>query len=208
MKKGKSFSVTNPLITFKLGLFIIGFFIILIILNTIFSEPPHYPMYITITLFVFIPVSLVTSWSGLYKVTVNGQKITVRRGLGLKYYLDVSEITSVDWKIVLTTMGKNEIITVRTPSNRFSIEVLMVGFEKMAEYISENVDESKIKIHIKDTINKNYKNPEVEMLKKLWRGEEVVCPKCGNGILTHLHKEPKKSDCNWKCTICDEIYKI
>lgn len=51
------------------------------------------------------------------------------------------------------------------------------------------------------------RDTEVTLLKKLWRGEAVVCPKCGSGTLTHLHKKAKKSDCDWKCPVCDEIYR-
>ena len=48
---------------------------------------------------------------------------------------------------------------------------------------------------------------EVALLKKLWSGEKVSCPKCGEAILTHLHKKAKKSDCDWKCPACGEIYR-
>lgn len=51
------------------------------------------------------------------------------------------------------------------------------------------------------------RDAEVALLKKLWRGEEVLCPKCGECILVHLHKKAKKSDCNWKCPKCGEIYR-
>ena len=48
---------------------------------------------------------------------------------------------------------------------------------------------------------------EVALLKKMWRAEEVACPKCGNATLVHLHKKAKKSDCDWKCPACGEIYR-
>ena len=48
---------------------------------------------------------------------------------------------------------------------------------------------------------------EVAFLKKLWRGEPAACPKCGKSLLTHLHKKAKKSDCDWKCPCCGEIYR-
>ena len=51
------------------------------------------------------------------------------------------------------------------------------------------------------------RSTEVAMLKKLWLGEEVVCPKCREDILVHLHKKAKKSDCDWKCPKCGEIYR-
>ena len=51
------------------------------------------------------------------------------------------------------------------------------------------------------------RDSEVILLKKLWRGEPVTCPKCQKAILEHLHKKAKKSDCDWKCPECGEIYR-
>ena len=48
---------------------------------------------------------------------------------------------------------------------------------------------------------------EVQLLKRLWRSEPVDCPKCGRARLTYLHKKAKKSDCDWKCPACGEIYR-
>ena len=48
---------------------------------------------------------------------------------------------------------------------------------------------------------------EVQLLKKLWNKEEVLCPKCGAAHLVHLHPKAKKSDCDWKCPACGEIYR-
>lgn len=153
MNKKDDISVTNPSHAFVLGLVLTGLVIILITLYTIFSEPPHYPMYITFTLLVFIPGILVMSWLKLFKVTVTGQKITVRRGTGLKYHFDVSEITKVDCKITNTKIGQTAKITVRTASKHFSIDNLMIGFAKTSEYILNNVDESKVKIQTKTFVN-------------------------------------------------------
>lgn len=48
---------------------------------------------------------------------------------------------------------------------------------------------------------------EVKLLKKLWLEEPVLCPKCHEAELTHLHKKAKKSNTRWKCPACGEIYK-
>lgn len=65
----------------------------------------------------------------------------------VKYSFDVSEIVRVDWKIVDGGMGRNENITIRTASKRFSVGTLMNGFDDMSAYITANVDSSKIQIH-------------------------------------------------------------
>jgi len=48
---------------------------------------------------------------------------------------------------------------------------------------------------------------EVRLLKCLWTGAPTRCPKCGGAQLEHLHKKAKKSDCDWKCPACGEIYR-
>ena len=33
------------------------------------------------------------------------------------------------------------------------------------------------------------------------------CPRCGGAELTYLHKKAKKSNNDWKCPACGEIYR-
>ena len=47
----------------------------------------------------------------------------------------------------------------------------------------------------------------VKLLKRLWTSQPTVCPKCGGAELVHLHKKAKKSDCDWTCPACGEIYR-
>ena len=51
------------------------------------------------------------------------------------------------------------------------------------------------------------RDSEIALMKKLWRSENVVCPKCGKATLTHLHRKAKKSDCDWKCPSFGDIYR-
>lgn len=48
---------------------------------------------------------------------------------------------------------------------------------------------------------------EAALLKALWRGEPVLCPKCKADPLTHLHQKAKKSDYDGKCPSCGTIYR-
>ena len=48
---------------------------------------------------------------------------------------------------------------------------------------------------------------ELRFLKTLWSGRSVLCPKCGGAQLVHLHQGAKKSDTEWKCPACGEIYR-
>lgn len=51
------------------------------------------------------------------------------------------------------------------------------------------------------------RDEELRFLKRLWSGEATVCPKCGDGTLQRLHKKAKKSDVDWVCPVCGEIYR-
>lgn len=48
---------------------------------------------------------------------------------------------------------------------------------------------------------------EAALRKRLWNKEKTVCPKCRKAELEYLHKKAKKSDCDWKCPVCGEIYR-
>ena len=48
---------------------------------------------------------------------------------------------------------------------------------------------------------------EVTFLKKLWTAQPTLCPKCGGAKLVHLHSKAKKSNCDWKCPACGEIFR-
>lgn len=48
---------------------------------------------------------------------------------------------------------------------------------------------------------------EVALLKKLWCEQSACCPKCGKAQLVPLHKKAKKSNCDWQCPACGEIYR-
>ena len=53
----------------------------------------------------------------------------------------------------------------------------------------------------------NSSDAEVRLLKKLLTSQPVTCPKCGSAQLEHLHKKAQKSDCDWRCPACGEIYR-
>ena len=48
---------------------------------------------------------------------------------------------------------------------------------------------------------------EVAFLKRLWTEQPTTCPKCKSATLVFLHKKAKKSNCDWKCPACEEIYR-
>lgn len=51
------------------------------------------------------------------------------------------------------------------------------------------------------------RDDEVRLLKSLWSEQPTICPKCEKAELVHLHKKAKKSNNDWKCPECGEIYR-
>ena len=86
----------------------------------------------------------IVTWICKLKIVVSGSKITVRKILGFKYSVDVSEITKIKWIINDTRLGVNEKILIYVNSEHFAVETLMDGFEIMSEYLLKNVDPDKI----------------------------------------------------------------
>ena len=44
------------------------------------------------------------------------------------------------------------------------------------------------------------------ILKKMWNGEKVMCPKCNEEYLIPLHKKRKDNE-DFKCPKCGEIFR-
>ncbi len=150
MSKNFNFKVSNSQGIIGPIVFLNLFFIVLSIIYTVVTREPNYPMYVLITLFVIVPSVIVILWIKLFRIKVNNLTITVRKGNGSQYSLDVFNIVSIEWKKVYTDFLHTEKITVRTLSKRFSVDSAMIGFNRMAEYINNNVSVDKIHIIEKD----------------------------------------------------------
>lgn len=156
MGKKKKFTVKNSRILFNLSMVVIGLMVLMNVLFTIFSKPPHLVMYIVTLILFVLPCTIAAMWSGLYKVTMDGSQITVRRATGFQYSLAVSDIKRVNWrknKVRMPAVDEPsgeaqvglQVLRIYTSSGkRFSAEAMMEGFDEMSEYILENVDSSKI----------------------------------------------------------------
>ena len=53
----------------------------------------------------------------------------------------------------------------------------------------------------------NTREEELAFLKRLWQELPTLCPCCGKSELTYLHKKAKKSNNDWKCPACGEIFR-
>lgn len=147
----ENFTVINPPITFWLCITILVFFIILIIITTLFTPPPHTAMYVCVMIFVFIPGSIISIWTKMFRIKVKGTKIYVRKSLGLiNFDIDISDITNVKLEITDTKFGRNEkLIVFTSKGKKIPVETIMINSNKMIKFIEKNVDKTKI--------SKNYK---------------------------------------------------
>ena len=62
-------------------------------------------------------------------------------------------------------------------------------------------------LFLEDAVYYKTRAEDVAFLKRLWQEEPTLCPKCGGAELVFLHKKAKKSNNDWKCPACGEIYR-
>lgn len=126
------------------------FLFIMMIVISLIQQKFILPMYIIIILLVTVPSVFALMWINLFSVVANERTITVRRWSGSRFSFDISEIISVQWKIVDTDFIHTEKITVNTANKRFSVDTAMNGFDQLAGYIQGNVDNRRIQYIKKD----------------------------------------------------------
>lgn len=122
-----------------------GFFIIMLvpIIFTIIDKNNWISLIVFFLL--FCPFLFTAIWSYRFKIIVKNKTITVKRGIGKEYSFNVNEITKVVHRInKYNQIEKLVKITIYTKRKKVSVESLMIGMEKMASYITENVDAKKI----------------------------------------------------------------
>lgn len=103
----------------RLSLVVIGLFVILNVMYTLFTPPPHIAMYGWLTAIVLIPFTWMLVMERTYRIEVDGTRISVRRRLGLsRFIFDISDITNVDAKIVDSGVGRLSNMTIRTSDGK------------------------------------------------------------------------------------------
>lgn len=140
------FAVTFPPIYSRLTLLIIVFVLILNVMYTLFTPPPHIAMYGWFTALVFIPFTWMLVWEKTFKIEVDGTRISVRRRLGfVRYSFDISEIIKVEAKTVDSGAGRLMSMRVYLPGGRnLPIDNLLTNAGKLMKLIEASVDENKI----------------------------------------------------------------
>lgn len=140
-----TFKVYMPKWLYKLA--IAGFLFCVLVPGLMCLINDHSLVGIIVCAVFFSPFLVGALWGYRFRVIVRQDTITVRQGIGKEYSFHVNEITKVVRRInrnsIAGTLNKT---TIYTKSRHVSVETLMVGYDKMESYISENVDPQKIVI--------------------------------------------------------------
>lgn len=145
MKVRSRFTVKNPAYTFYLGLLGVGG-VVLICGIQVFINKGNISFIIMLFLLPYLFMSIwLMLMAKVFRVMVNGTKVSVRTWMGRKYHFDIFEVEHVEWKKAVSGFICTEQMKIRIRSGKkVRIESLMDGFESMSDFISANVDESKI----------------------------------------------------------------
>lgn len=146
MSSKNKFAVTYPPIYSRLTLLVIVLVVILNVMFTLFTPPPHIAMYGWFTAIVFIPFTWMLIMEKIYKIEVDGTRISVRRRLGLsRFNFDISDIVRVDAKTVDSGVGRLRNMTIHTSGGKkVNVDALLSNGGKLMKLITDSVDESKI----------------------------------------------------------------
>jgi hypothetical protein len=149
-----------------LGFVFLGIFALIAALMAVFNSGSTPPVVagLMFTPFMLIPLAMILlGW--LFKVDVDGRRVSVRTMFGRKYSFDVSEVKWVFYNILnvkikvdrgivewgqeywdmLTNGGNHRVMIIKIASGRkLSLDVSMNGFEEMEQYILERVPERRI----------------------------------------------------------------
>lgn len=153
MGKAKKIIVRNMPVLFNVLLLLNLIFVVMLMIYTVCSPPPHYVMWIVTSVLVFLPSLFIGGWLKLYSVTLENDIFKIRKWNGKCYSFSVSEIVEVKWKTVDSSFVHTERITVCTRKRHFSVDTAMYGFKDLSNYISANIDESIIRKKHKEINN-------------------------------------------------------
>ncbi|MDD5934980.1 MAG: hypothetical protein PUC65_05335 [Clostridiales bacterium] len=146
MKKKGDFSVTIQPVLFRLNVALIVSCIIIVTAFTIFTPPPHTAMYVSFSIFAFIPLTLVALAIKTFRVKVEGSRVYIRKLSGFtNYNVDVSEITAVDLTSSDPNFREIDIITIHTNNGKkVNVGILVENKDKLAQFLLNNVEDEKI----------------------------------------------------------------
>lgn len=146
MNLNQEFELYRPKLIYQLSLLLIIIFIIFMIVCSFFKDLPHEIIYFCVTIFIFIPFSLLALWAKMFRIKIINDQIQIRKCFGIinnKY--TVKDITKVEWRTMETIYGINELITIFFIDNKkIKIETLMINSDKMKSYIEQHVSTNKI----------------------------------------------------------------
>ncbi|HRR75319.1 MAG TPA: hypothetical protein P5191_00685 [Ruminococcus sp.] len=133
----------SPVLTFLVWI-VDSLAIIISIVATIASGKFQLGLYIFF-LIVILFTSLIVLWVKRFRVTANGSEMTLRKTFGREKSFPISDIDNIVWRRTKTAAMLNENVSIKAGRIKFSIESSMIGFDKMAAFLGENIPASKIR---------------------------------------------------------------
>ena len=112
---------------------------------TVFQGPLPIAAY-CIFLLLGLPFFLGMIWMKVFRVDVDGEEITVRRGIGSRYGFRVAEIERVVYIIKETGMGTSRAIQIFVGRHKLAVSNMLEGADALDAYVQEFVSKDKIEV--------------------------------------------------------------
>ena len=101
-----------------------------------------------------LPFLIAALWMSLFQIDVEEDRWTVRRGIGIRYSFQVSEIEKVEYKIKQTGMGTSVAICIFAKRHKIAVSNMMGGSDKLDAYIQNIVPADRIVVKGRDINNR------------------------------------------------------
>lgn len=157
MASGNRIIVKHPPFLFRIYM-AIGLIVVIVTINEfITGEPPYTATMIGMGVCMYLPLGIMMLWTKMYRVTVEGNRISFRRGLGLvRGSFQVSQITKVIREITNTASGTVEKTTLYVCGKKMLVvDSMALQADRFLAYICRNVDPAAIQIIRRDITKRN-----------------------------------------------------
>ena len=149
MYTSKQFTVSFPKWAIRLIVVLILALVFLPVLFTLTQGRQH--------IFMYVIFGVMAVFSGflwlhciVFKVTVDGSSIHVRKNVFKKFSLYVSDIDRVDWIVSSTIYGQIDNIKLRAGSRKFGISTPLDHMDEMMAFLEASIAEDKFRKKIRN----------------------------------------------------------
>lgn len=93
-----------------------------------------------------LPFLIAALWMGIFRIDVQEDYLSVRRGIGVRYGFHAAEIRRVVYKITLTGVGKSQAIQIFVNQHRIAVGNMMDGAKELDEFIRQTISADRIEV--------------------------------------------------------------